>query len=350
MRGTEYRLSATDDGVSRTEVLSGSVGVASSGVPAVVQKGFGTVAMKNSPPKKPVRLLQPPELEGVPEVFYRIPLTFKLNHLEEARNYRVQVARSEVFQSLLFDKVIPDETVAIPELNNGTYFLRINGIDQNGLEGFYAVRSFLVAAHPVPPIQITPALDSVVEHPAVFQWSIPADAVRYHLQVSKDKEFNQPLLLDQNNLKKTRFTAETEMIPGEYHWRVATINSAGKRGPFSDTLKFRVAPPQPDLSTAELDDEGMVFRWRAAEPGQTFTCQIARDKEFTELIVDREVEEPQLDLQTFEPGSYFIRIAIIDADGYQGPFAPYQTIKVPSPPPHPLAIIGPILLLFILIP
>jgi hypothetical protein len=133
-----------------------------------------------------------------------------------------------------------------------------------------------------------------------------------------------------------------------YYWRVATVDDDGKIGPFSDSQKFRRTPPSPDMSDAEMDVAEMVFRWRKAEPGQSYKCQIAITNEFSDLLVDSQVVEPQYSLQQFEPDTYYIRVAIVDSDGFAGPFGPYQTVKIPAPPPSPWAFIipGTIMLLF----
>lgn len=350
VRGTEYRISAEGSGESKTEVLTGVVGVDSSGNVQTVPEGFGTVSFKNRKPLSPVTLLPAPDLSMIPKTFRRIPFSFKSGQLDGARQFRIQIAGDEEFSTLLVDKTFPTNNLWGPDLPDDTYFLRVNGIDSNGLEGMYSVHSFSLEAHPLPPLQIHPPAEKVIDQSVVtFKWSKPQDASRYLFQLSRVDQFKRPLIIDETNLDNTTFTPGFEIESGIYYWRVASVAENGKIGPFSDPLKFRKSPPLPDMSEAELDMEEMVFRWRKAEAGQTYRCQISRDSDFSELLVDEELTDSHYSLKQFAYGSYYIRVAITDSDGYTGPFAPYQTAEIPAPPPHPLTIIIPTVLTLLLL-
>jgi len=349
VRGTEYRISAEDNGESKAEVLTGEVGVASSGASQVVPEGFGTISFSDREPLDPVELLPPPDLSGFPSTITRVPFPLKLKLVDGAQQYRMQIARDEAFSTLLFDTTFPNGNIWGPDLPDGNYFLRIHGIDERGLEGMDSIHPLSIDAHPIPPLQIQPVAEAVLEEATPsFQWSEPQDVSGYRFQLAGDEHFKQ-LIIDQSSLIKTLFTPDQEIIPGVYYWRVATVNKKGKTGPFSDPQQFRRTPPSPDMSDAKLDTKEMVFRWRQGEPGQTYKCQVSRDTSFSNTLVDAEVTDPQYSLKSFDSGSYYIRVAVIDSDGYAGPFSPYQTIKVPDPPPHPLTFIVPVIFILIIL-
>lgn len=199
-------------------------------------------------------------------------------------------------------------------------------------------------------MQIKPAADEAIkESTPVFQWTEPQDAARYHVQLATDETFTH-LLMDEKTITSSTFQPARRLTPGTYFWRVATTDHSGKIGPFSDPQPFRKLPPQPDMSDATLDAKELVFRWRRADQEQTFRCQIAMTADFSELVIDETMKEPQVSLKAFEPGDYFIRIALVDTDGYAGPFAPFQKVTIAPPPTHPAAFItaGIIFLLIIL--
>lgn len=349
VRGTEYRISAEDNGDSKAEVLTGEVGVDSSGTLKVVPEGFGTISFNDRKPLEPVKLLAPPDLSGLPSSVIRVPFPLKLKPIKGAEHYRMQIAEDKIFSTLLFDNTFPSVNIWGPDLPDGPYFLRIHGIDEQGLEGLDSIHSFSINAHPIPPLQIKPGADAVIEEAVpAFQWSEPQDASGYRFQLSRDVQFKQ-LLHDESGFDTTIFTPDQEIAPGVYYWRVATVDKDNKTGPFSDPQKFRRTPPSPDMSDAKLDMEEMVFRWRKGEPGQTYKCQVSSDTDFSNILVDEEVKEPQYSLQNFTSGFYYIRIAVIDSDGYAGPFSPYQTIRVPDPPPHPLTFLVPVIFGLIII-
>ncbi len=350
VRGTEYRISAEENGESRTEVLTGAVGVDSSGSSQVVPEGFGTVSYRDRKPLEPVRLLPPPDLSGAPKTIYRVPFSLDLLPLEGASQFRLQIAPDDTFITLLFDSTFPTSNIWVPDLPDNTYFLRVSGIDDNGLEGLYSFHPLSIEARPLPPLQIQPPAKAVLDQPRVtFQWSKPQDVTHYRFQLSGSSQFEQPLIADETDLDTTIVTPDHELKPGVYHWRVASVSSEGKVGPFSDPQEFRRTPAQPDMSGAEMDTGELVFRWQQGEPEQTFRFQMSRDLNFSELLIDEELTDSFYSLKQFDYGSYYIRIAITGADGYRGPFGPYQTVEIPPPPPHPLSFIIPAIITLIVI-
>lgn len=347
VRGTEYRISADAGGESRAEVLRGGVGVHSVGVTKVVEGGFGTVSYSDKAPLEPVELLPAPEVDGLNEKVLRVPFPVRLEPVPGAGQYRLQVCGDASCTTLLFDKVYPTVNMWGPDLPDGVYTLRSQGIDKHGLEGKYRISTVEIAAHPVPPMQVRPVAEAILEEvrPA-FQWTRPGEAARYIFQLATDESFGSPVV--EEVVEQPAYTPVVDLDPGVYYWRVATIDSTGKQGPYSDPQQLRRTPPQPDMSDAAMDTEQLEFRWRKAEDDQSFKCQVARDASFADLLVDESVKEPRYSLKHLQPGEYFIRVAIVDADGYAGPFGAYQTVRVPSPPPHPLAFIIPAALMGLL--
>jgi hypothetical protein len=102
------------------------------------------------------------------------------------------------------------------------------------------------------------------------------------------------------------------------------------------------------LQAPELAANGMTFRWSAGPPGQQYQFQLAKDLQFDAVIVDRRVSESQLTIPRPESGFHYLRMRIIDADGYVGPYGPTQRITVPPDNHWPLlflTILGLVLVL-----
>ncbi len=349
VRGTEYRISTEASGESKTEVLTGEVGVDSAGIATVVPNGFGTISYSDKSPLEPVALLPPPDLSSLPAAVYRVPFALQLIPVKGADQYRLQIGREDSFRTLVFDSTFPTVNMLGPDLPDGPYYLRIHGIDSRGLEGLDSKHHLNIQAHPLPPIQIKPLSEAVIKITTpTFQWGEPQDAAGYRFQLARDNQFRQ-ILNDTTELSKTIFTPQLTIDPGVYFWRVATIDRNGKVGPFSNLQQFRLTPPSPDISDATLDTEEMIFRWREGDPGQTYICQVSSDTEFSEIIVDQETAEPHYTLTNLQAGSYYMRIAIVDTDGFAGAFSPFQKIEVPPPPVHPLALIIPGLIFLIVL-
>jgi hypothetical protein len=102
-------------------------------------------------------------------------------------------------------------------------------------------------------------------------------------------------------------------------------------GPYSDIQSFTYTPPppSPEPEPPNVGDKELKLRWPAGEPGQTFRLQIARDAEFTDLAVDKILEEAGYAMKRPRSGTYFLRVATIDVDGTAGAFGTAQQFEVP---------------------
>ncbi len=343
VRGTEYRIGTTLDGSSRMEVLGGAVQVDSRGETDTLPKGYGLVAFPDKKPLPPKKLLSPPEFVEMPPEIVRVPFLLTAQPVIGAKSYRLQIAAEKNFKTLLFDKVFPGNNLWGPDLPNGVYFLRINGIDEDDLEGFYTIRPFKMAAHPVPPVALSPTAEEVVENgQPTFRWSQRKGTKQYHFQLADNDKFTS-LLVDVPDFKGVEYRYQEQLAPGVYHWRLASVDLSGHEGPYSDPQQFRCPPPSPDMSAARLDKGEMVYRWAGLQGKVRYRLQIFRDEDPTTPLVDKELAEPQFNLKTLAPGTYHIKVATMTSDGFLGPYSPPQTVVVESPPPHPLAVAGSVL-------
>lgn len=331
VRGTEYRISADKNNESKAEVLRGAVGMDSRGEERDLPAGFGSVAFADRAPLQPVALLPAPDISELPATITHIPFSVRVKPDGRALAYRLQIAADSHFQTLLFNSILPMDEVTVSELPDGSYFLRLRGIDNHGLEGFESVRPFVLAARPQPPRGIRPAAGTVIKKsPPTFTWSESPGTGEYVFQVADNKAFTEPLI----NLARhpeTSYTPKQTLPPGKYYWRLAVRGPSGKQGPFSEPLSFRCPPPVPDLPLARFDEQESLFSWKNTGPGRRYRVQISLDPSFTDTIRDEQVNEPRYSLAQLDPGSYYIRIATIDSDGFLGSFSQSRQVDVTAP-------------------
>ena len=83
----------------------------------------------------------------------------------------------------------------------------------------------------------------------------------------------------------------------------------------------------------------MTFRWGVGLPGQQYEFQMARDADFEQIIVSRQVSEPQLTVPRPESGFYYLRMRLIDTDGFIGPYGATQRINVPPASYWPVGLV-----------
>jgi hypothetical protein len=330
VRGTDYRVSAEQDkDESRTEVIEGKVDVKGIKLSSSITTGFGTVSVKGQEPMPPVKLLPAPDVSQIPKTFDQVPIQFTMPTLEQGQGYRVQIAKTSKFQDLLFDKRVDSSTIRGSDLPDGGYYIRVRGIDAQQLEGLNAQFEFSINARPESPFLSSPNSGQgfLIDESAEFSWAKQKNVKNYHFQIAKDQNFDN-LLVDRQDVDQSEFSIDEKMKVGKYFWRVAATDQEGD-GPFSEGQMFRRIKPAPDIEAPDISDDSLVIRSQSGLPSQTYHFQIAEDESFSELLVDKHMKEPRLEIPRPSGGEYYIRIRTIDSDGFVGPFSKPQSISVP---------------------
>lgn len=108
---------------------------------------------------------------------------------------------------------------------------------------------------------------------------------------------------------------------------------------------WTIAPPPLVFA---VDDRGRFEAlWRVgyAPPGEPpppaheWHVQVARDPSFLSITVDTHLApgDPRMTIPALEVGDYFVRVSAVDADRFEGPFAPVSRVRVVNPRPVPTA-------------
>lgn len=146
-----------------------------------------------------------------------------------------------------------------------------------------------------------------------WRWQVAADAEFVHLL--KDEKTTQPNWV------------LTDITDGDVHLRLRGIDAAGIEGIDAVRPISVRARPEPPVMLAPAPDRPVagaaILRWTATEGAASTHLQIARDAEFTQIIVD----QPRVSASRFaldvplSPGDYYWRLASRRADDYRGPFS-----------------------------
>jgi hypothetical protein len=330
VRGTDFRVGIpeTQAGTS-SEVLSGHVEVAGEKRNVKVAAGFGTMTAQGMPPVSPVKLLPPPDLSGTAHYYQSLPLVIKFSPLKGAHAYRAQIAADRDFKNLRSEFTTASLPFRDGEIPDGDYWLRVRGIDGLSIEGKDAIIPFALNAYPEAPFILAPLPGGMAEpEKQQFKWAAQTDISHYAVMISKDADFSTSLYFNPE-IKENSVTLSESLTPGHYFWRIFSVSAREGAGPFSDTMAFRVPYPAPAVGEAQLDDGKMTFAWRAAEEGQSFQFQFARDREFTNIIHEESTAASQLTIAKPDSGTYYLRIKTIESDGFQGPWGKPQAVDVP---------------------
>lgn len=334
VRGTDFRVAYdAQTQTTRSEVLEG--GVAFSGTPAsandkpvpvLLTAGTGSISGRDGRPSAAASLLGAPELTGLDPALQERPVVrFPLKAASGATQYRAQIGADINMDKILAENVFDSAEVKFAELPDGDYVLRVRAIDASGLEGLNLVQGFKLKARPEPPLARSPAPEGKARGAAAsFAWGESTDGNTYRFQLARDAAFRD-VVQEELNLKAAELTSRP-LTPGAYYWRVASLRANGDAGPWGDARKFQLLPASAPPQAAESARE-MQFSW-AGEAGQKFIFQVARDRDFGQIVAETATADTVYALPRPAPGIYFARLRAIDADGFIGPFTPPQRFEV----------------------
>lgn len=331
-RGTEFRVSHDVKARTRVEVLKGRVSTRGNERSVDLAEGQGTVVTSGMGPRTAVRLLAPPNLVNPEPLYRKIPLELRFDRVEGAVSYRVMVARDPGFKDLAHDGLIrPAEMLKLENVEDGSYVMQVASIDDSGLEGLpSAPHPVKVRTNPVAPFVQAPSYGKEYKTVTMeFSWLQVEDAVKYVMQVSESDDFVR--LADERELIGKVSYKTKALKPGTYFFRVRSHAADGYIGVWSDPLCFTLLepPPAPPANPPKKDKKEIGIRWKDVGEGCTYHFQLAADRDFNEILIDRKVEKNE---HTFakprKPGIYFVRVSAVRPDGFEGHFSSPQSFEI----------------------
>ncbi|MFK8067220.1 MAG: FecR domain-containing protein [Gammaproteobacteria bacterium] len=330
VRGTSYRINVIDQKSMTTEVLEGEVNVANETGKTGVEGGFGTLAKKGEPPTPPVVLLPAPVLSQLSGSVDQLPIKFQLPEIKGAQAYRVQVASDSKFLALDYDDLSLTTSARINELSDGKYFMKVRGVDINSIEGFDSKHVFVLNAKPEAPLILEPQSGQTVSsNHRKFSWTKNTDAKAYHFQLANNLNFDQPLI-DVSDYKETSTDISQPLSPGKWFWRVTALDAEGA-GPDGSVNEFRVMKPGAKMDAASIDESEIIFRWSVSDESDRYQIQIASDKNFEKLLVNKELDKAEYIFPKPKSAStIFVRIRVIEFDGFKGAWGSVQQLNIPG--------------------
>lgn len=332
VRGTQFRVEARE-GRTHTEVLEGRVAVnARNQRGALLRHGFGAVVVPGQAAIAAVALLPAPDLSRIAPLTQSARPELAWPQVPGAHGYRVQVGEHRRFDSVRVDMEVETPRVQLPVLDAGHYAIRVRAIGKDGLEGRDTVTALQVDDQPAPPYSIAPAAGSVVRTPdVVLRWTRAPGAVAYDYEIAGAAGFAQPVA--RARVQDTASIGLPDPLPpGDYAWRIRSIDASGKAGPFGDPLAFTVRPlaeVNAIDTAAPTDTREVTFRWQAGQPGQRYRFQMSRTPDFRKTEVDMLVDRAEATLPRLRGGTWYLRAQTIDVDGFEGPLPAPQQIDVP---------------------
>lgn len=343
VRGTRFRVAAEGD-TTREETLDGTVGLAAAGREVQVGAGQGSLAAAGQPPLPPVALLDAPDVAGLPRRVEMLPMRFTLPAQRGAVTWLGQIAPDAGFERILLEQTAAAPQLMFGDLPDGHYTLRVRAADDKGLHGWDALHAFELDARPFPPLVVGPGTRVRTPRP-VLQWSPVIGAQAYRVELARDVAFAERLLASRTS--DGRQQPDTDLAPGTYHWRVASIDADGQ-GPFAPPQRFIYdpLPGAPDLAQSAplFADGGLALALPPPPAGLHYELVLSTDAERRQVAWQGTSADGQLRVARIAAADHYLAARLVEADGTAGPWAT-RVIEAPPPPRWPaLLFLLPLLL------
>lgn len=330
VRGTRFRVSAGDAGKhAATEVLEGKVLVSSSLGEGVFLPGQAALQNEGAGPAS-VALLPAPVLKGSQQPLGALPVHVAWDPVAGAAAYRVEVVDALIPEILVFARDTDRLEAGIDSLPPGGYRLLVRAVSAEGVEGEDAQVPMAVADAPAPPLTIRPAQGETVSSARPrFEWTRNPQATATVLQIARDASFRD--VLAEQTTSGTRVRPDRPLASGDYFWRVASRGMQGQQSAFGQPLSMTITdePAVTGMQPPVARRGQLTIRWQQSISAQRYRVQISRDPAFSKLLLDREVEVPEVTLDRPSTGTWHIRFQRVEDDGYAGPFSAPQEFKLP---------------------
>lgn len=224
VRGTEFRVAYDEQaGRASTEVIEGLVAVSADHNGADVAAAHGAVATAEGV-SGPIVLAPAPTLAEPGKVQDEQAVRFQIAAPAATRGYHVRLAMDAGFVEVLEETSADGQTVTLGDLPDGTYFLRLAALDDNGLLGLPATYAFQRRLNTLRADTPVASRDGGVRR-YKFRWQAAGAGERtYRLQLLR--EGAEAPVVDEAGLTLQELTV-TDLPPGVYTWRVMSRTFAG---------------------------------------------------------------------------------------------------------------------------
>lgn len=243
VRGTEYRISAGEEGseTTRGEVLTGAVEVAANKEAVLVPEGFGVAAKKGQALEEPRKLLAAPDFaKDYSSVNSSVSIEWSAD--PSAASWLIDVLESGDSAALLNSYSSGQPSYTLQSLNEGCYQLRVRAVDTDGFNGLNAETQLCV----IPRLAVATGLSKISLDKATkklqMQWPPVDGAQQYRVEIATDELFNTVVdtkITDRPDIDLTGLDATT------FYARVVAVDEAGNMSPASESQKYQPEKPFP---------------------------------------------------------------------------------------------------------
>ena len=326
VRGTKFRVSADDVSIKQ-ETLEGKVALMAAGQEVAVNKGFGSLSEGGNAPLPPVLLLPAPATGNLAIKLEAVPVVFNMPAQEGAVAWLGKVSNEPQFNRILDEQLSQGSNLSFSDLPDGKYYLKVRAKDKQGLEGYDATHEFNLNARPFAPKAAAPAQAATIrEANPELTWTKIEQANEYLLELARDADFKQ--ILGSWRVLNTAYKIEKNLEPGQYFWRLASIDNATDQGPYAAASSFiyKAKPNTPDISQLNVKVlQNKVFVSTLNPPdGLAYEAVLHNEVNKQSNVWRATGLNGEFDFLLREYGKQKLLLRLIDADGVAGSYAVYE--------------------------
>lgn len=183
-------------------------------------------------------------------------------------------------------------------------------------------------------IDTTPAYNGKLSsNHVIFDWEDITGATGYKIQLSPKADFST--LLVSTKVSASNYDRYAAALPRgkTYYWRIRPFYG-DVRGPWSVRMPFETQDPlaAPEIGTTIIDGYAATINWTSVEEVVKFKLQVARDVNFSSLILNAPVLSPDTSKVITLPEkakTYYWRVKAFDMDGFRSVWSDVGSFKVP---------------------
>ncbi|MCR5723774.1 MAG: FecR family protein [Treponema sp.] len=247
-----------------------------------------------------------------------------------ATAYHFAVSKSPLMDNPVLEQRSSSSSLIISTLEEGTYYWQVTPyyvVNRTGLANPSEVGSFRISKSgaltapelcaPDSGAFVDKSLDKIT-----LSWEMDREAVNYRVVVSARETLSPAAFSGETSDNYITLTARdvASLKDGQYFWGVTEIDSEGNESPPSLVRSFYATDGKIEQRTVFPPDEYVLWKPLTADTAFTWKSniklpqciQIARDRDFTDLVVDAPAPGGSYSCAALDEGSYFWRIAVQD--------------------------------------
>ncbi len=284
-----------------------------------------------------------PETKGAP---LAITTQVQWQAMPQLQQFKWQLSKDAEFTHIFKEQTTNEKALVTPLLENGTYYIRIQGQTAQGLSTAWSEpRSFQIVLtakkgpeRPQAPILVTQKVDfkipsaqernpAAVPHPTVT-WKPVSNVSQYVVQISPTESFEKT---QREEVSATDYTW-SQSRPGKYYFRVFAKGAAGLLSPPSQVGTLEILSSNPvlqPLKTVNMvggtpTEQEVPVVWTEIPYAQKYLVEMSKSNDFSGAA-QFEYTTASGKLKVAEPGTYKVRVKALDGDSK--PLTEYSNVE-----------------------